>query len=649
MPFTSWADFLCGHEGAEDTNKCISDLGGRFKREGIPLESLKGEESILFMGIASDGSPMFLHHITDLGSTRREPEPSIVALVGFQKSTTVVGITMSDCFRDVPNLTKETIKVPSFSKLSSATTSLAFRKVEVSSKSPTLTTLGILPVPPFLIPCIAGHSHSTFEELGQACATCIKEARIVCEDGSKISENSHCHTLVQFMWWAARGMPETEDYRIAVTLLSDPRPSIVKWRDSAISEAIKTEGTLPTTANPTGLSAATPTGFSDALVGALGSLRDTMDAIVLKDPPAADTDKHFSRLPDHLKTLLYRLSHVPGEPEPTAMVENGRIFMRQHTLASATSLLKTALRQKHGLSVMVQAPSVQALRTGQLLWDDPATPGSHSIFQYYSPTPTDCPDSATDLAWHLTSTEGRGVEGSDIKKALKLQPRVANSVFGASRQVQNFACAHGHLYGENCPIHYGLNTFAEWMLSAGAISTIERLASKHSRFFERLLATLDIRVQEYISSCADSATVDEIESSLLNFGPLQLNLRLQNISDLVGPVFPEAHTTPKSAGAKRNPNDGAPSTAKIRTITNGHPHPSLALTSFSEWEKVRRFTSLIPKVGSIEVCGLFHCRQACSSKCEKIHGRLQPAMVSATEAWIADSKSKTAQESRNPQ
>jgi hypothetical protein len=37
------------------------------------------------------------------------------------------------------------------------------------------------------------------------------------------------------------------------------------------------------------------------------------------------------------------------------------------------------------------------------------------------------------------------------------------------------------------------------MLSALAISILERRASKHGRFYERLLATLDIRVQEYIA------------------------------------------------------------------------------------------------------------------------------------------------------
>jgi hypothetical protein len=85
--------------------------------------------------------------------------------------------------------------------------------------------------------------------------------------------------------------------------------------------------------------------------------------------------------------------------------------MAQSTLASATSLLKTALLQKFGLSVIVQAGSVEALRKGQIIWDNPTSPGNHSMFQYYAPTPGDVADSAQDLGWgHLTSTEGRGVK-----------------------------------------------------------------------------------------------------------------------------------------------------------------------------------------------------------------------------------------------
>jgi hypothetical protein len=378
MSFPSWADFLCGHDGAEETNRSISDLGDRFRRNSYPLENLKGEEAILFLGIASDGSPLLLHHLTDLGSTRRDPEPSIIALVGLQKSTTVVGIATGDCFRDIPEDNEETIKVPPFPKLASATTPLAFKNVEPPSKSPSLMTLGVIPVPPFLLPCFANNAHSSFEELGQACAEHIKDSEIITK-GVGMSENNHCRALVQFMWWAAKGSPDTDDYRIGIKLLADPRPSIVKWRDTAIAESL----TLTTTETAAKSSGADPGLFSEALVGALGSLKETMDAINLKEPAASsDSSKHFARLPDHLKTLLFRLSHIPGEPEPTELCEDGLRFMQQHTLASATSLLKTALRQNYGLSVMVQPASVQALRTGQLLWDDPATPGSHSIFQY---------------------------------------------------------------------------------------------------------------------------------------------------------------------------------------------------------------------------------------------------------------------------
>jgi hypothetical protein len=61
----------------------------------------------------------------------------------------------------VPNKDEDTIKVPTFSKLASATTASAFKRVKTTAESPTLETLGILPVPPFLIPCLASNSHSS--------------------------------------------------------------------------------------------------------------------------------------------------------------------------------------------------------------------------------------------------------------------------------------------------------------------------------------------------------------------------------------------------------------------------------------------------------------------------------------------------------
>jgi hypothetical protein len=286
----------------------------------------------------------------------------------------------------------------------------------------------------------------------------------------------------------------------------------MKWRSAAVAEAIGNKRPI-TTAEPD----RSVNLFSGALVDTLGSLKMTVDTLNLKDAADAEGSKHFTRLPQHLKTLLFRISYVPGTEEPTALTNEGGLFMKQHSLSNATSLLKTALHQKYGLSVVVQPASVQAVRTGQLLWDDPTTPGNHSVFQYYSQTASDCEDLATELAWHLTSTKDRGLKGSEIKKALKLSPWVAGSVFGCLRQILNFGSTHGHLYGNDCPIHNALRSFSTWILSAAAIVVMERLTTKYSRFYERLLATLDISVQAYIASCADAGQADEIEGTLLNF------------------------------------------------------------------------------------------------------------------------------------
>jgi hypothetical protein len=64
---------------------------------------------------------------------------------------------------------------------------------------------------------------------------------------------------------------------------------------------------------------------------------------------------------------------------------------------------------------------------------------------------------------------------------MKLKPRVAQSTFGSSRQILNFASAHGFLFGDGCLIYMNLKAFADWMLSPAAMATLERLATKHPK------------------------------------------------------------------------------------------------------------------------------------------------------------------------
>jgi hypothetical protein len=173
------------------------------------------------------------------------------------------------------------------------------------------------------------------------------------------------------------------------------------------------------------------------------------------------------------------------------------------------------------------------------------------------------------------------------------------------------------------------------------MTTVERLATKHDRFYERLLATIDIRVQEYISSCADAANVDAIESSLLGFDALQQHLRLQNTSDLVGPVFPAGNRS--TAVNKRGSGDPSiPSAPKRKSVQNPSLHSGLALSSFAEWDLVRRFTDLMPKENGVSICGLYHCRGICNDGCDKVHGRLGLAAIAAVAKWVKESKAKTA-------
>jgi hypothetical protein len=77
------------------------------------------------------------------------------------------------------------------------------------------------------------------------------------------------------------------------------------------------------------------------------------------------------------------------------------------------------------------------------------------------------------------------------------------------------------MYGDHCPVHDTLKSFSEWILSPGAIVILERLAKKYPRLNEQLLATINISVQAYLSSCADADDVASIELTFLNFDGLK--------------------------------------------------------------------------------------------------------------------------------
>jgi hypothetical protein len=153
---------------------------------------------------------------------------------------------------------------------------------------------------------------------------------------------------------------------------------------------------------------------------------------------------------------------------------------------------------------------------------------------------------------------------------------------------------------------------------------------------------LDISVQAYIASCADARQADEIEGTLLTFDGIKQRLKLQNVSDVVGPVFPEeAPDTTNRAPKRASPETSGGAGSKRKVAHNTDPHQTLALTSYAEWDKARRFSDLLPKVGRVSVCGLFHCRQTCNSGCDNVHDKLSPTKVMEVERWINESKAKT--------
>jgi hypothetical protein len=81
---------------------------------------------------------------------------------------------------------------------------------------------------------------------------------------------------------------------------------------------------------------------------------------------------------------------------------------------------------------------------------------------------------------------------------------------------------------------------------------------------------------------------------MLNLETIKQNLRLQKA------------TTPATGSGKRPAERGVAEGVKSKPAPNHNPRQSLALTSYSEWDMVRRFTYETPKVRCVDVCGRCH-------------------------------------------
>jgi hypothetical protein len=80
-----------------------------------------------------------------------------------------------------------------------------------------------------------------------------------------------------------------------------------------ISVALASQGSDPAVgaAGPGPLAGA----VTAQLVELMGGLKDTIDAIALKDPTSStDGSRQFAKLLDHLQKMYLRLGHVSGTP-----------------------------------------------------------------------------------------------------------------------------------------------------------------------------------------------------------------------------------------------------------------------------------------------------------------------------------------------
>lgn len=192
-------------------------------------------------------------------------------------------------------------------------------------------------------------------------------------------------------------------------------------------------------------------------------------------------------------------------------------------LLSCSSVGVVREHLEHYLSVKKQCECVVPLSTcaaifmGRLRWSPLDHPEAFSILvACHHLALASAPTLGEDgLAMHLRTTEGAGLNDSDVAKATKVALFPPNSVDVLTKQFGVFGCLCGAWGGEHSDLQSAMDDWVAHMLQYE--QTCRSLQHANPRFAAELACFVDRRVQLYLRDCTEATSPDDVSSTMLSF------------------------------------------------------------------------------------------------------------------------------------
>ena len=630
LRFASWKEFFSNNPDVDKLNNNadralqaahMTALASPYERMG---NLTMFNTTCMLAASSMPAQTWFVHHFKFLGNAFLDDPADVkyVALCGIGDNAEACQIPVQDTFK---NATFDAPTLPALLRINSAQKFNAPLVANTAEKE-TVYFTGVICLPPFLFDDLASLQRLDAYSLFVEAVTSINSwiSSFDDDNNAAIEERQQpFKRILQWFWGVNQGN------LIPITPIQPaPGPVEQQWKQELHHLHIH-RGLLPNSgpapgprsSNQQPNSPSATSAHSDQLTLAMAKIADLFQKQYSDDVKAKEQkEPGWARFTSASKSIILRAMTTDSDSEATEPTASFAEFCNQRTAFIAHQHLLNFFESRGRARVAAPSQGMSsAIYAGILRAPTPGVPENLSIFFI----PKKSPATKSNLSQHLIaqslkSTEGQGLDTSEIKLATKQKISIPSTYHDLQTQMENFQLLLEFIFGASSILYKQFSLVVTHLRSFE--HEYEERIQTHQRFIAKFISFVDRRIQLYLESCATASSVDKIAVSLINFDTITQSIVDGTFSmdlptillNALEPSKPEPSPSNnnKKRGIQEDDKDGGnpkrPSPNKGDPVINSSIHPPFRLNDGENYVEhfVRRIDRL--KLPTCDVCLNYH-------------------------------------------
>ena len=676
LRFASWKEFFSNHSEVDRLNNNSSRILQAAHSRILATPHERFGNLTMFSnccGLAASsltGHVWFAHHFSFIGNPIIDNQEDIhyVTLCGIDNNSAACTVDIEECFQNF------TFHAPTMPKLLQFVDQASFAaplQPDDTMKEEVSFT-GIILLPPFLFTDLTSinrlDTFSIFREAISSVNSWVANFNDETNDAI-VNRQSEFKRIFQWLWAVNQKL-------ISPTPIQpDPHPRVQQWQENLHQNFIQPQllPGHPITNPPSGPTHSTGSQLDSQLTLAMTKIADLFqqqhsDEVKTKE----QKEPGWSRFTTNSKMIILRAMTTDSLDPAEQPTESFTEFCSQRTAFNAHQHLLTYFETQGRARLAFPSQGMSsALYAGIVRAPTPGVPENLSIFFIPKKSFT---TSTTNTSQHLIaqtlkSTEGQGLDTSEIKLATKQKIAIPPSYHDFLAQMENFHLLLGFIFGTNSVLYRQYSTVVSHIKTYE--HEYEECIQQTSQpwFIPKFISFVDRRIQLFLESCSTAPSVNKINFALINFDTMlqsiidgTFSLTLPSVIQNALPVHtPNESIIPPTTNKRKSPEkpgDDSPNKRqgnqqRGEPVINASIHPPWRLLDGENYAEhfVRRIDRL--KLPSCDVCLNYHIRGTCHALCARADthvaaSNLSSAQQKATTEFIKAARAMYAQQHKKP-